>query len=178
MYKLIPLFAILSSFSLLSQKQVLDHVDYDKWSTIKGVMLSPDGNYALYALEKGEKDSFLKVKDINGTHVFEHERSSKGMFSYDSKYVFFNIEAWKDSVTAMKSRKVKKKDLPKDTLGILDLKTRQLVKIANLKSYKAPEKWVSCGVAKSRNSKRRHFKICNTFYVCKRRKGFCVFDHR
>ena len=41
----------------------------------------------------------------------------------------------------MKSRKVKKKDLPKDSLGILNLKTNNLTKIGNIKSYKLPEEW-------------------------------------
>ena len=75
------------------------------------------------------------------TKVFEYDRGSKGMFSYDSRHAFFTIKAWKDSVTAMKSRKVKKKDLPKDSLGILNIATGSLVKVAPIKSYKTPEKW-------------------------------------
>lgn len=104
-------------------------------------MLSPDGKHVLFSLEKGEKDSFLKVKDINGNDVLEHERSSKGMFSYDSKHVLFTVKAWRDSVTAMKSRKIKKKNLPKDSVGIFNVNTKGLVKIGNVKSYKIPEEW-------------------------------------
>jgi dipeptidyl aminopeptidase/acylaminoacyl peptidase len=138
---LLSLFILFISVSVFAQKKVLDHTDYDLWNTIEGSTLAPDGTHALFSLEKGEKDNFLKVKDIQGTTVFEHERSSKGKFTYDSKFVLFTIEAWKDSVTAMKSRKVKKKDLPKDSLGILNLKTNSLTKIGNIKSYKLPEEW-------------------------------------
>jgi len=104
-------------------------------------MLAPNGKHVLYTIEKGEKDNFLKLKDIQGLTIFEHERSSKGMFSYDSNHVFFTIKAWKDSVTALKSRKVKKKDLPKDSLGIFNLNTKGLVKVGNVKSFKIPEEW-------------------------------------
>ena len=141
MKKFIVLFALFISFSVFAQKQVLDHSDYAIWNTIKGSILSPDGEHVLYSLEQGEKDNFLKVKDINGVTVFEHERSSNGMFGYDSNHVFFTIKAWKDSVTGMKSRKVKKKDLPKDSLGIFNLTTGKLIKVAPIKSYKVPEKW-------------------------------------
>lgn len=141
MKTIISLFVLLLSFSIFAQKKILDHSDYALWNTIKGSMLAPDGKHVLFSLEKGEKDSFLKVKDINGATVFEHERSSKGMFSYNSKHVFFTIKAWKDSVTAMKSRKVKKNNLPKDSLGIFTINTKGLVKIANVKSYIIPEEW-------------------------------------
>lgn len=132
---------LLISVCSFGQKQMLDHSDYSLWNSIKGSTLAPNGKHVLFSLEKGEKDNFLKVKDINGLEVFEHERSSKGMFSYDSDHVFFTISAWKDSVTAMKSRKVKKKDLPKDSLGILNLATKELIKVAPVKSYKVPEEW-------------------------------------
>ena len=141
MKRLVPLFMLLISVSVFAQKKMLDHSDYAFWNTIEGSTLAPDGAHVLYSLEKGEKDNFLKVKDIGGTTVFEHERSSKGKFTYDSHFVLFTIEAWKDSVTAMKSRKVKKKDLPKDSIGILNLKTNSLTKIGNIKSFKLPEEW-------------------------------------
>ena len=141
MKRLVPLFMLLISVSIFAQKKMLDHSDFAFWNTIKGSNLAPDGAHVLFSLEKGERDNFLKVKDIGGTTIFEHERSSKGMFTYDSHFVLFTVKAWKDSVTAMKSRKVKKKDLPKDSLGILNLKTNNLTKIGNIKTYKLPEEW-------------------------------------
>lgn len=137
----VPLLVFLFSTAIFCQKKVLDHDDYAVWKTIKGEKLSPDGNYVVYSLEQGERDNFLKIKTVQGTSVFDYERSEKGNFSYNSNHLFFTINAWKDSVTAMKSRKIKKKDLPKDTLGILNLQTKELIKIANVKSYKLPEKW-------------------------------------
>jgi len=131
----------LISVSIFAQKKVLDHSDVELWNTIKNQTISNDGKFVMYALEKGEKDSYLKIKDAKATLVFGHERASKGQFTYDSNFALFTIKAWKDSIIKMKRRKVKKPKLPKDTLGIYNIKSKSLVKIANVKSYKLPEKW-------------------------------------
>ncbi len=124
-----------------AQKKTLDHNDYKLWNTIKDEAIAPDGSHTLYSLERGEKDHFFKVQDAKGNFILEYDRGQKGQFMYDSKYAVFTIKAWKDSVMAMKKRKVKKDKLPKDSLGIFNLKTKSLVKIGPLKSYKIPDKW-------------------------------------
>lgn len=123
------------------QKKILDHDDFGLWSTIEDEAISPDGKHVLYSLEKGEKDHFLKIQDAKGNFVLEYDRGQKGHFTHNSQYVIFTIKAWKDSVAAMKRRKVKKDKLPKDSLGIFNLGTKGLIKFANVKSYKIPEKW-------------------------------------
>ncbi|WP_347925969.1 prolyl oligopeptidase family serine peptidase [Pontimicrobium sp. SW4] len=132
------LFIGVNSFA---QKKILDHKDFDIWNTIKNQAISIDGKFVVYTLEKGEKDNHLKIKDANASLIFEHERSENGRLTYDSNYALFTIKAWKDSITEMKRRKVKKDKMPNDTLGIFNLKTKSLTKIANVKSYKAPSKW-------------------------------------
>jgi len=124
-----------------AQKKILDHSAYDLWSTVKDEAISPDGRHVLYSLEKGEKDHFFKVQDDRGNFVLEYDRGQKGHFTHNSQYVVFTIKAWKDSVTALKKRKVKKEKLPKDSLGILNLEDKSLTKVANVKSYKIPKKW-------------------------------------
>ena len=128
-------------FSTAAQKKVLDHPDFEIWNTIKGQALSNNGKYILYALEKGEKDRFLKIKDTKSNTLFNYARVAGGKFTYDSKHAIFTIKAWKDSIVEMKRRKVKKSKMPKDTLAVFDLKTKTLTKIANVKSYKVPQKW-------------------------------------
>ena len=132
---------VLSCSIIIAQKKVLDHSDFELWNSIKNKSISPDGNFIMYSLEKGEADQYLKIKDRKANIVFQYDRGSKGRFTYDSNYAVFTINAWRDSVLAMKKRKIKKKDLPKDSLGILDLKNNTLTKIGNIKSYKIPEKW-------------------------------------
>ena len=130
-----------STISVQAQKKVLDHPDFDIWNTIKSRAISNTGDHVLYTLEKGEKDNFLKVKTQKGDLVFSYDRAENATFSDDSKSIFFKITAWKDSITELKRRKVKNDKLPKDTLAIYDLQKNNLMKIANVQSYKLPEKW-------------------------------------
>ncbi|MDO1501903.1 prolyl oligopeptidase family serine peptidase [Winogradskyella maritima] len=129
--------------TLFAQKKVLDHKDYDIWNTIQNRTISADGSYVLYQVEKGEKDNNLKIKSSSGSLVFEHERSERGTFTYDGKYALFSVKPWKDSIVELKRKKTKKDKMPKDSLGIYNLNTKSLTKIANVKSYKMPEKWSS-----------------------------------
>ena len=129
------------AFTVNAQKKVLDHPDFEIWNTIRNQSISNNGKYIMYSLERGEKDRFLKIKDTKAKDIFNYSRVSGGVFTFDSKHAIFSIKAWKDSIVEMKRRKVKKTKMPKDTLAIFDLKTKSLTKIANVKSYKIPEKW-------------------------------------
>jgi len=132
---------LLLAFTTTAQKKVLDHPDFEIWNTIKNQSLSNNGKYIMYSLEKGEKDRFLKIKDTKANSIFNYERVAGGSFTFDSKQAIFTIKPWKDSIVEMKRRKVKKGKMPKDTLAVYDLKSKSLTKIANVKSYKVPQKW-------------------------------------
>ncbi len=134
-------FCLAVALPLFSQKKIMDHRDFDLWNTIQNSSLSADGNFIMYSLEKGEKDQHLKIHDNSGLMFFEHERGENGSFSFDSNHAIFLIKAWKDSVREMKRRKVKKDDMPLDTLAIVDLNSGELTKIPNHQSHKIPVKW-------------------------------------
>lgn len=129
------------SFACFGQKKVLDHPDFEIWNTLQNQRISRNGDFIIYSLEKGEADNHLKIKDPKANTVFEHERSQNGRFTYDSHYALFTIKAWQSAIREMKRSKVKKSDMPQDTLGIYNLKSRSIAKIAHVKGYKMPEKW-------------------------------------
>lgn len=141
--KTLQLFIVLflSTVNVFSQKKVMEHKDKALWNSIGNAQISNSGDYILYHLEKGEKDQTLKVKTIKGKSIFAYPRVKRAQFSYDSEYVIFNVNAFKDSITEMKRKKVKKTKFPKDTLLIYNLKSNKSNKIPNVKSYKLPEKW-------------------------------------
>ncbi|MFD1293975.1 alpha/beta hydrolase family protein [Lutibacter holmesii] len=132
---------ILLSVATFAQKKVLDHKDFEIWNSIKNKQISANGKYVMYSLEKGEKDNFLQIKDAKATTIFQQERAQKGIFTSNSKFALFTIKPWKDSVVALKRKKIKKDKLPKDSLGIYNLNSQTLTKIGNVKSYKVPEEW-------------------------------------
>lgn len=129
------------SFTISAQKKILDHADVEIWNKIKNQTISSDGNFMMYSLEKGEQDQFLKIKDANANLVFEYHRGEEGKFTHNSKFATFTVKPFKDSIRALQRKKIDKDKLPKDSLGIFNLTDKSLVKIANVKSYKIPEKW-------------------------------------
>ena len=139
--KLLLLLLILFQTLSFAQKKVLDHDDLALWSTIEDEAIAPNGSYLLYSLEKGEKDHFLKIQDIQGNFLLTYDRGQKGVFTHDSKHAIFTIKPWKDSIMALQKRKVKKDKLPKDSIGIFSVQTKELKKVGNIKSFKVPEKW-------------------------------------
>lgn len=124
-----------------AQKKVMQHEDKALWNRIRNVEVSNSGDYMLYNLGPEEKDQKLHLHDMDGRKIMTYERSKGGAFSYDSKHVVFAVNALKDSIREMKRKKLKKKDLPKDSLMIYNLDSKSLQKIPNVKSYKMPEKW-------------------------------------
>ena len=131
----------LLAFSVNAQKKVLDHPDFEIWNTIRNQTITNNGKYIMYSLERGEKDRFLKIKDEKARAIFNYDRVAGGTFTYDSKNAIFTIKQWKDSLTEMTRRKVKMSKRAKDTLAIFNLSKKSLTKIANVKSYKIPQKW-------------------------------------
>ncbi|MHB1146287.1 MAG: alpha/beta hydrolase family protein [Lutibacter sp.] len=129
------------SLTISAQKKILNHAEVEIWNAIKNKAISSDGKYVIYSLEKGEQDQFLKIKDANANLIFEHDRAEEGKFTYNSKFAIFTVKPFKDSIRAMQRKKIDKEKLPKDSLGIYNLTDKTLVKIANVKSYKIPEKW-------------------------------------
>jgi len=139
--KLTTLVLLLTITTIFSQKKVLELQDFEIWNTIKNKAIAADGELIMYSLEKGEQDQLLKIKDAKSNSIFEYPRGEKGKFTYQSNYALFTIKPLKNDVRALKRKKTKEDKLPKDTLGIYNIHDKTLVKLANVKSYKIPEKW-------------------------------------
>ena len=135
------LFLTLFLFGQNPNKKTLGHEELVTWNRIQKPTISNDGNWILYNLKAEEGNTTLKIFDAKNQTEKTFERSEGAKISYDSRYVAFKIKADWDSVRMMKRQKVKKEDMPKDTLGIYDLQTQTLEKVAGVKSFKMPEKW-------------------------------------
>lgn len=138
---ILTLLCLFVSIAAFGQKKVLDHPDFDIWNTIENQRISRNGEFIMYSLEKGEEDNHLKIKDAQGSTVFEHERGYNGQFTFDSDFAVFTIKPWQSEVRELKRQKTKKDDMPKDSLAILNLKTKALVKIPMVRAYSIPQMW-------------------------------------
>ena len=60
---------LIISLNIHGQKKVLDHKDFDIWNRIQNSQISSNGDFIMYSLQRGEEDSFLKIKDKNANLI-------------------------------------------------------------------------------------------------------------
>ena len=139
-------------------RKALDHSDYDIWKRIVGEALSADGRAALYGLESDGGDPVLVVHPLAAAaEPLSIERGQSGAFSYDGRFVVFRLRPSKQALDEAKKKRTRPADMPRDSLGILDLRTGTITRIANVRDFKLPEKaggWLAYQLAEERDSAR------------------------
>ena len=136
-------FLLLFSISIsgIAQKPALTIEDIDDWKKIEKASIAPNGNWVSYEQTPNQGDPTLVLYNHSQKETVVFERSSKAAFSADSRFIAFHTSPAEDSLKTMRRAKVKDKDLPKDTLSILQLASGERVQIPRLKRYLMPEKW-------------------------------------
>ena len=74
------------------------------------------------------------------------EHSKNAVITEDSRYVIFKIRPWYKDLREGWIKKKRADEMPKDSLGIVELGKENIWKLANVKSYKTPQKswgWVA-----------------------------------
>jgi dipeptidyl aminopeptidase/acylaminoacyl peptidase len=140
--KPLPTLLLLSlTVSVFAQKPALSIEVIDRWKTIEKEAIAPNGNWVSYELTPNQGDPTLMLYNHSKAESLSFERSHKAAFSADSRFAAFHISPAEDTLKAKKRAKVKDKDLPKDTLSILELGSGRQEKIPRLKRFIMPEKW-------------------------------------
>lgn len=123
-------------------KKPLDHADVYRWRKIEQQRLSNDGIWVTWSqVPVADGDGSLHLWNSVDSTTLVFPRATEARFSEDSKWLVFRIKPSIDSLKALRRKKVKDDDLPKDTLGIYDLSQARLEKIPRLKGFTLPEKW-------------------------------------
>ena len=121
------------------QKPALDHSVYKIWQNVGGFQITEDGKYASYLTNVGEGDGSVSVVNLRTSETVTVERGSRAKFSHDGKHVYFTLRPSYEQTKEAKQKKLKGDKAPKDTLVIMDLKTKELTKFPNLKKVEAPK---------------------------------------
>lgn len=119
----------------------LEQQDVASWKRIESPKISNDGRWVVYSLQPNEGDPSLQVYDAQTKTSLEFPRGERAALSVDSRFLVFAIKPGREELMEKRRAKVKKEDLPGDTLAILDLSTQELRKVAQLKSFQLPAKW-------------------------------------
>lgn len=137
----LPLFFILiTSTGFAQNKKPLDHSVYDGWKSIGERMISANGNFIVYAVNPQEGDGELLIQNVATKYKKVIPRGNNAVISNDSRFVYFMIKPLFQQTRQAKIRKRKPDEMPKDSLGMIELGQDSIVKIARVKSFKTPEK--------------------------------------
>lgn len=129
----------LASLSSQAQKKPVDHSVYDSWQSIGATTTTPNGQWVSYTIKPQEGDQTLIIRNTNDLTQFDIARSEGGSFTVDSQKAIGLIKPFYKDIKAVKTKKLKEEKLEKDSLFIVDLKTKQVQKIAKVKSFILPK---------------------------------------
>jgi dipeptidyl aminopeptidase/acylaminoacyl peptidase len=126
--------------AILVAQRTLDHDAYERWRTIEQEALSRDGKWISYVLEPQLGDAELVVRATGAATEYRVARGRDARFAPSGTHLVFVIKPAYAAVRAAKVAKKRGDDLPKDSLGILDLGTGNVVRIEDLRSFRVPER--------------------------------------
>ena len=132
------------SVALQSQdlsKKRLGHADFDVWRTIDQAAISNNGQWVTYSLTTERKDPSLYIKHVDSDIEFHIDRGIDARITADNGFVIFKIKTPVDTIRQKKREKVKDDDLPRDTLGIINLSTHEVTKVADVDDFSVPDNW-------------------------------------
>jgi len=121
-------------------KRPLSHTVYDGWKEITYKALTPDGAYAAFTINPQDGDGKVIFYNVKTSMQDSVKRAADIVLTYDSRHAIFKIKPQQKTMKELRRQKKKKEDLPKDSLGIYAFATRKTEKIADVKSFKVPEK--------------------------------------
>lgn len=130
---------LISAFLITSasaqEKRPLEHEDIHDWMRMSDIELSRNGSWAAWTEAPDRGDGRLLVASTDGDDRFTIPRGQDPAFSGNNRFVLFRIVPQADSVRQMKLDDVKEKDLPSDSLGIMNLRDGSIEKFANVASF-------------------------------------------
>ncbi len=141
------IFLSIVSFGVFAQnpvKKPLSIEDFGSWNTLANPIISNDGARIAFEQNPQKGDGMLIVK--SGKSDFDTiPRGNRAAFGPENDFIVFSIKQPEDSIRKAKLDKVKKEDMPKDSLGIRIFGRNEVKKFPKLKSFKIPEenaRWI------------------------------------
>lgn len=129
---LLPL--MLLSTMGFSQKKPLDHSVYDGWKNVGAFNMTDNGKYTIFLVNSQEGDGYMVAMNLTNYTYDSIARATQPKMTADGKYAVMTIKPHFLETKEARLKKVKPDEMPKDTLGIYNFKTKEIKKIPYLKS--------------------------------------------
>jgi dipeptidyl aminopeptidase/acylaminoacyl peptidase len=135
---------VCTSISLLAQisaKKKMSHEELISWKSIKDPKISNDGVWIAYTLESEEGDPKVVLWNATSRRSEYFDRADKPLFSVDNMVMTCTIHPSQDSTKRARRKKIKKEELPKDSVIIYHLLSGKKDTVPNVRNYTIGEKW-------------------------------------
>lgn len=137
---LVSLSVLLPAITHAQSKKPLDHSVYDGWQSIGVKTISNNGVWTAYTVTPQEGDATLVVRNLQNGREVSVPRGASPVITEDARFVVFTIKPFFKDVRQARIKKKKPDEMPKDSMGILELNDLGITKIPLVKSFKTPEK--------------------------------------
>lgn len=145
-------------------KKPLVPESFDRWRTVDGASLSPDGAWAVYTLTPQVGEGEVVVRRLPSGPELRHTRGYVGrpqtqagrsgrgfdapeaQLTADGRFAVFTIEPSRDALEAARRAKKKPADMPKTALGIMSLPGGEVTTVPGIRSFRVPRdsgRWVA-----------------------------------
>jgi len=130
---------VLASAAHPAAKKPLSYDAFDAWRSIQATQLSRDGNWLVYVLQPQDGDGELVARNLKTDKEFRAARGQSPVLTVDGKFVVFTIAPPKADVDKAKKDKKKPEEMPKNSLGVMNLATGEVTTAEGVKNFKVPE---------------------------------------
>ncbi len=128
------------------EKKPLTINDFSTWKSIVNQEISNNGKVVAFEINPQKGNGILVVKSVDSKKADTLSRGFDARFSTESDFIAYKIKQPEDSVRQAKKKKLKKEQMPKDSLGILVFNRNKIYTFPNLKQFSIPKensRWVA-----------------------------------
>ena len=129
-----------------TEKKPLTIEDFAAWQVVSNPLVSNDGKLAAFEQNPQKGNGELVVKTIDGEKSDTLSRGFDAKFSPESNFIVYKIKQPEDSIRRAKIKKLKKEQMPKDSVGIRVFNTSKTYAFPKLKQFTLPKenaRWVA-----------------------------------
>lgn len=128
---------LLTAGAQAQQKPPIDHSVFDGWKNISSQTLSPSGKYIYYSISPQEGDAVTELKDQQNNLLYRRERAANPRLTQDEKFFITSIKPYFKDTRQAKIKKKKPDEMPKDSLAIFNIATKETINLGPIKGWKA-----------------------------------------
>jgi len=128
--------SLLLSSGLFAQKRPLDHQAYDSWKSVSHPEVSKTGQLIHYQITPQEGDALFELKNKDNSLIFSHARATDAKLTQDETFLIAKIKPTFAETRQAKIEKKKASDMPKDSLVIVNIQSKEQWKVPEVSSYR------------------------------------------